>query len=60
MNPTRQHRIDVGHQINIVTVESTKIREIVRKILTASKVLFERRKTAPERVPPGVNDLRIR
>ena len=60
VNPARQHRIDVGHQVNVVTVVMTKIREIVREVLTAGEVLFERREAAAKRVPSSVDDLRIR
>src|SRR5882762_10760503 len=37
MNPARQRRIEVGHQVNVVTVVSAEVLKIVRKVLTAGE-----------------------
>src|ERR1700730_6116507 len=60
MNPTRQSRIDVSHQVNVVTVVPAEIREVIRKVLAAGEMLLKCRKAAAERVPSSVDDLRIR
>ncbi len=60
MHPARENRIDVSHQINVITVVAAEIGEVVREVLAAGEMLLERRKAAAERMPPGVDDFRIR
>ncbi len=41
MHATRQHRIDMRHQLHVVAIVSAEIAEIVGEVLAAGKVLLE-------------------
>ena len=58
--PARAAPVDMRHQTHIVSVISADVIEVVSEGLAAREMLAEVREAAAERVPAGVDDLRIR
>src|SRR4029079_4982273 len=60
MDAARQYGIEMPHQVNIIAVVASDSVESVTETLTVREVLLEAGKTAAERMPSCVDDLRIR
>src|SRR5258708_39882345 len=60
MTAAQKNLIEEGYKLEVYAVEKAEMGEVIREILTAGKVLFERREAAAERVAPGVDDLGVR
>ena len=60
MDPVRKSALEVCHQLDVVAVVAAEVLEVVGKALTARKVLLEAGEAAGERMPPGVDDPRVR
>ena len=56
VNPTRQHRVDMVHQRDVIGVIAAHFGEIVRERLPAREMLLEVGKAAGERMAARIDD----
>ena len=59
MDGARRDPIEMRHQLHIIAVIQAEMLEIVGEFLAASIVLLEVGEAAGERVPAGIDDLRL-
>ena len=55
----RQYLVPVIHQSHVLGVVMRQVIEVVREHLAVGKELLEGAEAAVQRMPPGVNDLRV-
>src|SRR5436190_3828916 len=60
VNSSRQHTIEVHHQADVVAIMAADVTQIVRESLATRKIAPKAGPAAIERVPPRVNDFRLR
>ena len=60
VDASRQHRVEVRHELDVVAIEAAHVREVVAEVLAARVVLLEVREAAGQRMAAGVDDLRVR
>src|SRR4051812_42147513 len=60
MDPTRQHPVEMGHQPRVIGIMLADIRQAMRKGLARRKAALEAGPAAIERMPPSVDDFRVR
>src|SRR2546429_7154775 len=59
-DPPRQHRVPVGHDVDIRTVVAPDVLEAVGELLSRGEELLEVAEAAGERLAAGIDDPRIR
>src|SRR3954462_14991925 len=57
MDAARQHRVEVGHELDVVTIVAADFGEIESEALTIGEMLLEDGEAAAERMAPRIDDL---
>ena len=60
MNAAGLHRIEMRHQLDIISIIPPDAREVEGKGIRIEEIVFEDGKSAAERVTPGIDDLCLR